>query len=145
MNTRTTRESQERAFHHVADSLRAVTDDVLWEVQRTVVEIVLDRHKDEMDSPTAKVWRAICDLCVDESNHRQAVLWNAQADLDGGHHLVVTIDSTELGKWSAYCAPVWDGPEFCWEGPNRDTREEAIEDARGHAPNVDPEVSELDE
>ena len=73
-----------------------------------------------------------------ETDRRQAVLHNAEADLRGGHWTSVCIgDDPE--KFQGWCGPVWDGPS-CWEGPDRETIEEAVSDALAHHPEFEPSV-----
>ncbi|HVR78739.1 MAG TPA: hypothetical protein VMS99_10135 [Acidimicrobiia bacterium] len=133
------REDQERVYTRVADTLGALTDEELREVERVLVDIVLDRSKDQLDSPVARVWRALADLRVEETNYRLDVVWAAEADLMGGHRVDVDQDGVTMGLWRAFCCPTLLG-ELCWEGPERKHREDAIEDGRRHNPGHEPGV-----
>lgn len=148
MTTATIRESQQRYFETVSAFIAGLSDDEAREVSYALICArretrdrlgIAPEQPGEDEAPILEAIGRLRDIVVDENNHRLAVIHNMQADLNGGHYPVVSIDGTEVGKWQAYCAPVFDGPE-CWEGPNRDTVEEAVEDARRHCPNVEPEV-----
>lgn len=61
---------------------------------------------------------------------------------DGRPHVDVGTGD-QWGTFRATCDPQGEDSNrpFCWQGPDRDTKEEAIADARAHAPGVEPDVS----
>jgi hypothetical protein len=128
-------------FGQVAAALRNLDDSALDEVEWGITRLLKDSLADGHDwnDPIPQAYAQMAGLAFDEHNHRLATLWEAEADLRGGHFVVVGVDGTELGKWQADCYPVFDGDE-CWSGPNRETEEEAIRDGRAHNPPFEPET-----
>jgi hypothetical protein len=135
----TLRADQESALSRAADALRTISDDELSQVTRALFGVLADWPKDVFGSRGGELVRALTDLPLGESEHRRVSYWNIEAELNGGHHTIVSLDENEIGKWQAYCAPVLESNDSCWNGPNRATREEAIEDAHRHASHIEPE------
>ena len=79
-------------------------------------------------------------LVYNEQVRRRIVLTALQADLQGGHSVVVWIGN-EPDKYAAYCDPRPDDDnEYCWIGSDRDSIEEALVDGRRHNPGYEPKI-----
>ena len=92
------------------------------------------------DDPVNGVWSAVHDLRVAEHNYRLEIVQRMEAELNGGHLVGVWIGN-DVSKYAAVCDPNRPEP-FCWEGPDRDTVEEAAADGRAHHPGHEPRVSD---
>ena len=93
------------------------------------------------DDPVFMVRGAFRDLIGGEQTRREYVLASMSADLAGGHRVLVGCGDAP-DTFAAYCDPRPPG-SFCWEGPDRDTHAEAVEDGRKHHPGHEPEVIEM--
>lgn len=87
--------------------------------------------------PVGRVEIAMADVLNMESNHRRGVIWQAEADLRGGHYVHVGYGDEDPHKYQAYCFPY---DEMCWDGPDRVSVEEAVSDGRKHNPGFEPEL-----
>ena len=140
----TRRKSQEESFSRLSDCLRALNDDQLEEVRRRFSHIEGLSDATDMSAlmaawkhPVAKAHSALYDLMVEEANHRTATMLDIEADLNGGH-LVEVGTGDRNGTFAAYCLP--ERHVACWEGPDRATVAEALEDGRRHHPGCEPRL-----
>ena len=76
------------------------------------------------------------DLVGDEKYRRHDVIRHAEAELNDGHLVYVDFgDAPDV--YRAYCLP---GDDFCWEGSDQKTVEQALEDGRRHYSGSEPQV-----
>jgi hypothetical protein len=147
--TRPFRPEQEDQFRLTADLLRALTDDQLEELTRQRTMWLVDRMESVKafggeeavraiwHDPVDRVQIAFSDQVVEEINHRRGAIWHAESDMMGGHCVFVGAGNVDPHKFYAYCFPYDD---VCWDGPDRDTIGEALEDGRGHHPGYEPQL-----
>lgn len=135
----------ERAVSELVRALQGLTDDQFHELTgrlRGRLDIsaghLVTGEGVVWDDPVDGVEWALDSLRVAEQNHRIDVVQAMEADLAGGHLVAVGIGN-EVDKFAAICDPNPPG-KFCWEGPDRDTVEEATEDGRAHHPGREPEL-----
>lgn len=77
------------------------------------------------------------DLTGHEKRRRQDAIRYAEADMNDGHLVEVGFGDA-AGTYGAYCLPY---EEFCWEGADRETVEEALKDGRRHYSGSEPQVN----
>jgi hypothetical protein len=109
----------------------------LVEIKRVLLMPMIEglQAGEDWRSPRIQTLSQLGDLAVNEVNHRLAVIWHAEAEMQGGHRVRVTKHLNRHGAFNALCHPsIDDDAGFCWEGPDRDTIEEAEADARRHHP-----------
>lgn len=138
------RPAQTLRFERVAAAFRNLDDEALVQVTGALRRLVIDSLEDghEWEDPTPQAFAAVSDIAADEENYRLGVVWNAEAEMRGGHFVNVSDDWSERGTFQALCFPEWDdggGGRTCWEGPVRATYEEALEDGKRHNPGFEPE------
>lgn len=126
----------------VAKPLRQMTDSDLDGAQSIIGNLreILEGRGEES---TAELVGALAFFINAERDDRKRLLWNAQADLAGGHKVVVSTAFADDDAYQAWCEPEWvgdSGNRMCWEGPQRATLEEAVEDGRAHHPGHEPEL-----
>lgn len=128
---------------HVAQlitNLQAMTEDELEQLAIIQQDRILELMRVNRDDPVARFEYACHDLRTMETNYRLESIQRMEAQLAGGH-LVSVGCGNEISKYSAVCDPNPPG-KFCWEGPDRDTIEEALADGRAHHPGQEPTVYE---
>lgn len=138
----TFRPDQAKQFAVLADAVRGLDDSALVNVKLSITRLLHERleNGDDWLDPIPQTFCALSDVLTVEINHRLATIWNTRADLQGGHHVIVTNDLHEVGTFQAACWPVWTETKDveCWVGPPRATFEEAEADGRRHNPGFDP-------
>jgi hypothetical protein len=94
----------------------------------------------DFENPAALAGLRFNLLVYNEQVRRRVILADIQADLQGGHSVIVWLGN-EPDRYAAYCDPrSADEGEYCWIGPDRDSIEEALVDGQRHHPDYEPEV-----
>lgn len=145
VRTRPLRSDELEHFEKLARRVASLSDDELGRLHRRwrdrILSIIEDWKWTESgsggawDDPVELVEIAMSDILTIESNHRRGVIWEAEADMQGGHYVVVGYGDRDPKKFHAWCFPYGD---ICWEGPDRETVAEATEDGRRHNPGYEP-------
>lgn len=146
IEARSLRAGQGTRFRLIAERLTALSDEELEELSdrwhERVMQPIRDARlmgideADALHDPIHRVEVQMGDLVIEEANHRLDVIYYATSDLNGGHRVFVGLGDNPK-KYNAYCLPYEDA---CWEGPDRETIAEAVEDGRGHHPGHEPEL-----
>lgn len=125
--------------------LRAFTDAQLAAAERDASQSVAERvlafgdFDTALDDAAFQMQWSLAVMLQNEQTRREVVLESLEADLAGGHRVYIVEDR---GTWAAYCLPRPDGGyDPCWEGEDRQTVEEAVEDGRRHNPGFEPVVN----
>ena len=138
-------EEDQTTVEWIVSHLRRATDE---DLERFYVS----QHRAALDLIDDHVWRVakqlgdlpplfvaamgMRDLIVHEKHRRHDVIRRAEAELNGGHLVGVSSGKTP-GTYGAYCLP---GDDYCWEGSDRETVEQALADGRRHYPGSEPQV-----
>ncbi len=143
---------EEQRLRRLVGALRALEDDQLEVLvqrvkarsQELIQETVTDLHDGEqlkasLADPVNQVEFAFEALVGNEPYRRHHVLDSLEAEMAGGH-LVSISYGDELDTFAACCDPRPDTDGFCWEGPDRATIDDAVEDGRQHHPGHEIEV-----
>lgn len=119
-------------MRELAGMLADLSDEDLIAANRGLIAVCgLDSNANVQE-----VWSAMRDFCKEERFHRREVIWFAESDLRGGHH--VYLDTGGDGMLRAHCSPYHDE---CWRGPGRDSVSEALDDGRRHHPGYEPKLA----
>ena len=86
--------------------------------------------------PLFMVAMGMRDLVGHEKHRRQQAIQYAEAEMNDGH-LVYVGHGAAPDTYSAYCLPY---DEYCWEGSDQKTVEQALEDGRRHYSGSEPQV-----
>jgi hypothetical protein len=144
--TRPLRPEELTRYSGLAVRIAALTDDELAEIRLRWHERIRDLMRDAefrtgdagalWDEPIGMVEIHMADVLIGESNHRRMALLYAEADMRGGHDVRIGWGDNPK-KFNAWCLPY---DEMCWEGADRDTLAEAVEDGRRHNPGFEPQL-----
>ena len=124
-------------------AMRALDDDQLRVLARRFNQAAVDDLEENPGStsehsvdPIVRVGMTLATMFHNEQIRRANLIDTLEADFQGGHRVEVA-NGNELGTYAAICCPDADADEWCWNGPDRLTIEEAVADGEGHHPGYD--------